>query len=185
MWSKFCKWLLTRVLGWEIDGDAAPERECVILGVPHTSIADFFVSYLFYTGIGHTAHIMIKKEFFFWPAGPILRKVGCIPVDRSNGATVVRSVISEMEKAKGEFHLCVAPEGTRKPVHRWKTGYHLIASAMHCPVYLGYFNWRTKHISIGPRFDIGDNAREDTEKIQQIYESMNLGAKHPEKYLTH
>lgn len=184
MWQKFCAWLLKR-LGWTIDGGAAPEQKCVILGVPHTCLGDFFVSYLFYTGIGHTAHIMIKKEFFKWPFGPILRKVGCIPVDRSNGATVVRSVLTEMEKAEGEFHLCVAPEGTRKPVRKWKMGYHKIAEAMNCPVYLGYFDWQTKHISVGPRFDISDDARGDTDRIQAIYESMHLHARHPEKYLTH
>ena len=184
-WAKFCNFLLTKVMGWTIDGDAAPERECVILGVPHTCIGDFLVSYLFYTGIGHTAHIMIKKEFFFWPSGPILRKLGCIPVDSSNGASVVRSVISEMEKTEGEFHLCIAPEGTRKPVRRLKTGYHMIARAMNCPVYLGYFDWKTKHISAGKRFDPTDNARADTEKIQQIYERMGLTPKHPERFLTH
>lgn len=183
-WVKFCGWVLKK-MGWTIDGDAAADEKCVILGVPHTSIGDFLVSYLFYTSIGHTAHIMIKKEFFFWPVGALLRKAGCIPVDRSNGATVVRSVISEAEKAPGEFHLCIAPEGTRKPVRKWKMGYHLIAKGLGCPVYLGYFNWRTKHISAGERFLLSDDARKDTDIIQAKYEAMNLGAYHPEKFLTH
>ncbi|MCQ2167207.1 MAG: 1-acyl-sn-glycerol-3-phosphate acyltransferase [Bacteroidales bacterium] len=183
-WQKFCAHLLKK-MGWTVDYGAAPEEKCVILGVPHTSIGDFFVSYLYYTGIGHTAHIMIKKEFFFWPVGPLLKKVGCIPVDRSNGATVVRSVISAAEESKGEFHICIAPEGTRKPVHKWKTGYHLIAKALNCPVYLGYFDWKTKHIGRGERFDTSDNAREDTEKIQAHYEAKGYTARHPEKFCTH
>jgi len=182
-WAGFCNWSL-RKLGWTIDGGAAPDEKCVILGVPHTCIADFLVSYLFYTGIGHTAHIMIKQEFFFWPVGPILRKVGCIPVDRSNGATIVRSVISEMEKAQGEFHLCLSPEGTRKAVRKWKMGYHMIAKAMGCPVYLGYFDWKTKHISVGERFDISDDARGDTDLIQKKYEEMGVCGYHPERFLT-
>lgn len=159
-------------------------EKCVILGVPHTSIADFFVSYLFYTGIGHTAHIMIKKEFFFWPAGALLRKVGCIPVDRANGATVVRSVLREMESASGEFHLCIAPEGTRKEVRHWKHGYHTIARAMNCPVYCGFFDWDRKVIGAGKPFELTDNAAEDTKRLQEYYHSLNLGAKHPEKYFT-
>ena len=184
MWRKFCAWLLKR-MGWKVIGGAAPEEKCVILGVPHTCIADFFVSYLFYTGIGHTAHIMIKKEFFFWPVGPLLKKVGCIPVDRSNGATVVRSVISAAESAKGEFHVCIAPEGTRKPVHKWKMGYHMIASALGCPVYLGFFDWGRKEIGVGERFEISDNARADTDRIQALYESKHYTARYPEKYCTH
>ena len=183
-WQNFCAWLL-RKMGWTADSDAAPVEKCVILGVPHTSIADFLVSYLYYTGIGHTAHIMIKKEMFFWPVGPLLKKVGCIPVDRSNGATVVRSVISAAEAHKGEFHICIAPEGTRKAVHKWKTGYHMIAKALGCPVFLGYFDWKTKHIGRGERFDISDNARADTDKIQALYEEKGYTARHPERYCTH
>lgn len=175
---------MLRRMGWTAVDGPVPERECVILGVPHTSKTDFLISYLYYKSLGQTAHLMIKKEFFFWPAGPILRKIGCIPVDRSDGASVVRSVISEMEKAKGTFHLCIAPEGTRKPVSKWKMGYHTIARAMGCPVYLGYFDFGTKRISRGEKIELTDNARADTEKIQKIYEDMHLTAKYPERFLT-
>ena len=56
---------------------------------------------------------------------------------------------------------------------------------MNCPVYLGYFDWGTKHISIGERFELGDNARADTDLIQQKYEQLHLTGKHPENYITH
>lgn len=181
--KNFCGRLLS-LLGWTVDRREVAENKAVILGVPHTSISDFFVAYLFYKSLGHTAHIMIKKEFFFWPVGFFLRKLGCIPVDRSNGATVVRSVISECKAAKGEFHLCIAPEGTRKPVHKWKMGYHSIAKALDCPVYLGFFDWKRKIVSVGDPFYLSDNARKDTDTIQSLYEAMNLGAKHPENYCT-
>lgn len=175
---------MLRLLGWKAEGGPAPERICVILGVPHTCIADFIVSYFFYKSLGHTAHIMIKQEFFVGPLGWLLRKLGCIPVDRSSGATVVRSVISAAEEAKGEFHICIAPEGTRKAVARWKMGYHTIARALDCPVYLGYFDWRRKCVSIGKRFDCTDDTRGDTKRIQQLYEDMQLTARYPKKYRT-
>jgi len=183
-WQGFCGWVLKK-MGWTVDGGAAPEQRCIILGVPHTCIADFLVSYLFYTGIGHKARIMVKQEFFKWPIRKLMKKLGAIPVDRSNGATVIRSVISAVENSEGEFHLCLAPEGTRKPVKRWKMGYHQMAKALNCPVYLGYFDWGTKHIGIGKKFELSDNAREDTDKIQAEYESMHLTAKHPELFITH
>jgi len=174
-----------KLWGWKADSGPAPEEKCIILGVPHTSIADFLVAYFYYKSLGHTAHVMIKKEFFFWPLGPVLKRLGCIPVDRSNGAAVVRSVISAIEATLGEFHLCIAPEGTRKPVRRWKMGYHAIARALGCPVYLGYFNWGTKRVSIGERFICTDDARADTALIQQKYEDLHLVARHPDKYCTH
>lgn len=172
-------------MGWTVVGGAAPVQKCIILGVPHTSAMDFVVSYLFYTSIGHKARIMIKKEFFFWPVGVFLRKVGCIPVDRSNGASVVMSVISEAERTTEEFHLCIAPEGTRKAVKKWKMGYHKIAKAVGCPVYMGYFDWGRKRISIGETVELTDDARADTDRIQAMYEELKLQGKVPENYCTH
>ncbi|MBQ9549025.1 MAG: 1-acyl-sn-glycerol-3-phosphate acyltransferase [Bacteroidales bacterium] len=183
IWHKCCGRIL-RLMGWTVDGEAPKEKKCIILGVPHTSIWDFVISYLFYYSLGQKGHVMIKKEMFFWPLGPILRSVGCIPVDRSNAAELVRSVISEMERSD-QFHLCIAPEGTRKPVRKWKMGYHTIAREVGCPVYLGYFDWGTKHVGAGSKVELTDDARADTNRIQDLYEQMQLKGKHPELYVTH
>lgn len=182
-WSKFCGFLLKK-MGWTADGYPAPDQKCIILGVPHTSVWDFVVSYLFYTQFDKTAHVMIKKEFFKWPIAGLLRKAGGIPVDRSNATSMLRSLIKEME-TKDTFHLAIALEGTRKPVKKWKTGYHLIAKAIGCPVYMGYFDWGTKHVGIGKKIELTDDARADTERIQALYEEMHLKGKHPEGYITH
>lgn len=171
-------------MGWTTDNGPAPEKKCIILGVPHTSYWDFVISYLFYTQFGKRAHVMIKKEVFKGPVGWFLRKAGCIPVDRSSASAMVRDVISEMENSD-EFVLAIAPEGTRKPTKKWKTGYHLIAKTVGCPVYLGYFDWKTKHVGIGKTVELTDDARADTERIQSIYEGMHFVGKHPEGYITH
>ena len=182
-WAKFCGWLL-RKMGWTSVGGPCPEDKAIILGVPHTSAWDFVVSYLFYAQFGKKAKVMIKKEFFVWPAGPLLRKLGGVPTDRSNAAALVKGLIDEMEKDK-EFILAIAPEGSRKPVKKWKTGYHTIAKAVNCPVYLGYFDWGRKRISKGEQFPLTDDARADTDKIQAIYETMGLRGKNPKGYITH
>ncbi len=182
-WARFCGWALKR-LGWTTVGGPVPENKAVILGVPHTSAMDFVISYLFYTQFGaQKAKVMIKKEFFFWPFGPLLRKMGAVPVDRSNAASMVKSLIGEME-GEDTFILAIAPEGTRKATKRWKTGYHLIAKAVGCPVYLGYFDWGRKRVSAGEKVELTDDARADTERIQAIYEGMRLQGKHPEGYTT-
>ncbi len=182
-WAKFCGWLLKK-MGWTTEGGPMPENKSIVLGVPHTSVWDFVVSYLCYAQFDKKAHVMIKKEFFFWPLGIFLRKVGCIPVDRSSAAAMVKSLIEEMERVD-EFHLAIAPEGSRKPVKKWKTGYHLIAKTVGCPVYLGYFDWKTKCVSVGTKFELSDDARADTDKIQELYEQKHLVGKHPEGYITH
>ena len=182
-WAKFCGWLL-RKMGWESVGGPMKEKKAIVLGVPHTSVWDFLVSYLFYTQFGKVAHIMIKKEFFFWPLGPILRACGAVPVDRESAASMVRSLIHVMDSSD-EFHLAIAPEGTRKPVKRWKAGFHLIAKETGVPVYAGYFDWGTKHVGIGERFEITDDAKADLVRLQAHYETLHLKGKNPKGYITH
>ena len=182
MWRKFCGWLL-RVMGWTVDDSVVPEDKCIILGVPHTSFWDFIIAYLYYTSVGGKISCMIKGELFWGPLGWFLRKLGGIPVDRKKGSNVVLSVIKEMKK-KDKVHLALAPEGTRKPVKRWKTGFHTIAREVGCPVYLGYFDWGTKHVGHGQKVELTDDAKADMARIQQIYEDMNLKGKHPKKYIT-
>lgn len=165
-------------------GEAPKEDKCVILGVPHTSILDFVISMLYYHSLGHEGHTMIKKELFFWPLGPFLRAVGCIPVDRKSGAATIRSVMQAMNEA-GQFHLCIAPEGTRKPVKKWKMGYHKIATELNLPVYLAIYDWGRKEVGVLKKFELTDDARKDTEAIQAEYEKMGLVGRHPEGYCTH
>ena len=176
---------MLRKMGWTTVGGPVPEKKAIILGVPHTSAKDFIVSYLFYTQFAaQKAYVMIKKEFFFWPIGPLIKKMGGIPVDRSNATALVKSLIEQMEN-KDTFILAIAPEGTRKANKKWKTGYHLIAKTANVPVYLGYFDWGRKRVSAGEKVELTDDARADTERIQAIYETMHLQGKHPEGFITH
>ena len=175
---------MLKALGWTAVEPPVPEDKCVILGVPHTTIWDFAISYLYYTSVGGKAYCMVKKEFFRWPLGPIIRKMGGVPVDRTNGASVVLSVVHEMNSRK-TMHLALAPEGTRKPVRRWKTGFHKIATEVGCPVYLGYFDWGTKRVGRGQKFEISEDPKADMERIQNTYQDMHPTARHHKNYVTH
>ena len=119
-WAKFCGWLL-RKMGWVSEGGPMKEPKAIVLGVPHTTVWDFLVSYLFYTQFGKVAHIMVKKSFFFWPMGPILRACGAVPTDLSSPATTVKSIIDVMEGVP-EFHLALEerlpPHCPRNRLHR-------------------------------------------------------------------
>lgn len=171
--------------GWETIGSKCHEKNVVILEAPHTSLWDFVVGYLYYESVGGHLSIMAKKELFFWPLGPILRAMGAFPIDRSNPSKTILSVVHEMENNKDrEYHMVLCPEGTRKPVSRWKTGYHTIAKGAGVPVYLSVIDWKNKKVGIFQEFRLGDNAREDTLKIQAIYRQMDPGAKHPENFKT-
>ena len=180
-WAKFCGWLLRR-MGWESVGGPMKEMKAIVLGVPHTSVWDFLVSYLFYTQFGKVAHIMIKKEFFFWPLGPILRACGAVPVDRESAASMVRSLIHEMDQAD-EFHLAIAPEGTRKAAKRWKTGFHLIARETGSTVYIGYYDWGRKRISVGEPMELTDDPKADMQRIYDHYRPMGIQGLHKDGFI--
>ena len=186
MSPKFAKFILLKVLGWkyaEGEDTIIPEDKAIFLAAPHTSIWDFAIGYLYYRSIGGKLKVMIKKEAFSFPAGPFLRALGGFPIDRSHPEKVIMSVVHEMEKP-GVFHLCMCPEGTRKAVHKWKTGYHAIAMHTGAPVYLGHYDYKTKILGHGPKIELTGNAREDTDRIQEAYEKMNLTALHPDDYCT-
>ena len=173
--------ILTKWMHWTlVDQQLPPEPKLILLGAPHTSIWDFIVAWLYYRALGGRPRVMIKREFFFWPLGALLRKLGAIPVDRKKPVGVTRTVIEVMEQSDA-FALCIAPEGTRQPVKRWKTGFHTIAKATGVPVYLGYFDWGRKEIGYGERFECSDDAMADLRHIQHYYKTKGVTGKHPER----
>ena len=181
---RFSRFML-RVLGWEAVGSAVPEKKCIILEAPHTSIWDFFIGYWYYRSVGGRLTIMAKKELFFFPLNLMLRAMGTFPIDRARPTATVIDIIRELNEQDGKtFHLLMCPEGTRKAVHKWKTGYHTIARAADLPVYLAFIDWGHKRVGMGPRVELTDNARADTDRIQKIYEDMDLIPLHPQGYAT-
>lgn len=175
--------LLLRLMGWTVDTGIVPEKKCIILGAPHTCIMDFVIAFLYYYSQGGNAKCMVKKEMFVPILGPIIKAMGGIPVDRSNSTGLVRSVIRQMEQCS-EFHLAIAPEGTRKPVRVWKTGFHLIARTADIPVYLAYFDWGTKHVGYKCKVELTDDPKADMRRIQAIYREMGLVGRYPKNYIT-
>lgn len=185
MAKRFSRFLLEKA-GWTIIGEAAPEKNCVFLEAPHTSVWDFVVGYLYYNAVGGKLRVMVKKELFFFPLGGILRSLGCIPIDRKSPQKTVLSIVHEMEHTPDgrTFHLAICPEGTRKPIRKWKTGYHTIAQGAGIPVYISMVDWGQKRVGVVGKFNLTDNARQDTDRIQQVYEDLGVVGKHPEKFVT-
>lgn len=153
-----------------------PVKKGIILGVPHTSAWDFVISYLYYTAQGGVAHIVVKKEFFFWPAGFFLRKMGAIPIDRSKGASVVRQIIDVMNQSE-EFHLAITPEGTRARTSRWKAGFHTIAKATGATVFIGFFDWGRKEIGWAETFPLSDDPQADIRRLKAWYRERGITGK--------
>ena len=182
MSPKFCRFILCKLMGWTIIGEKPAEDKLVFLAAPHTSIWDFVIGYFYYRAMGGHLTTMIKKEAFVFPLKYILRAMGAFPIDRSHPQKMLMSVMHEMQKP-GTFHLVICPEGTRKPVAKWKTGYHTIATNCNIPVYLTGFDYASKRVGIFCRYELTGTAREDTDRIQEIYRSYNLTGLHKDMYI--
>ena len=180
----FSRFML-KILGWKPAGEMAPDGRNIYLLAPHTSIWDFAIGFFYSRSQGHPLKVMIKKEAFFFPVGLLLKAMGGFPIDRSNSRSTLVSVIHAMESDKGRpIELAICPEGTRKAVKKWKTGYHTIARAAGAKVFISYIDYGTKTVGVlpGGPIELTGDARADTDRIQAIYASMNLQGMHRDGY---
>ena len=182
MMQLICKMLL-RILGWKSFDSAAPDQKCIILGAPHTSAWDFVISWIYYKSMGGKANILVKKEFFFWPFGYFLNKMGAIPIDRSKGANVIRETIKAFN-SRDYMHLAITPEGTRERTTKWKAGFHTIATQTKIPVYVSSFDWGRKELRIYEKFELSKDYKEDIKRLKDYYREKGVVGKHPERFTT-
>ena len=125
-----------------------PEK-CIIALAPHTSNWDFIVGNLYSRAKGFHCDFLMKKEWFFWPMGILMRRLGGIPVYRSKQMHST-DIIAEQAKQAKTFRLCITPEGTRKQVKRFKRGFYEIATNANVPIAITYINYKTRHMGVGP-----------------------------------
>lgn len=125
MLRRFCRWMLYKQMGWTKNITVEHPPKYIICLAPHTSNWDFLVGLLFSRAEGITSHFLMKKEWFFWPLGPIFRSLGGIPVWRSR-QTSMTDLLADQARKASEFHLCVTPEGTRSLNPDWKKGFYLL-----------------------------------------------------------
>ena len=81
--GRFCKWLLYKHMGWTKNVSEDHPEKFIICLAPHTSNWDFMLGQLYMRAEGMKINFLMKKEWFFWPLGPIFRRMGGIPVWRT------------------------------------------------------------------------------------------------------
>ncbi len=168
----FTKFIFHTVLGWKINGSFLPEvKKAVIIVVPHTSWHDFYVG-SFTRRISKTKiHWVGKKELFNGPMGWYFRWMGGSPLDRTSGQNKVQA-IAQLFKEKEEFRLTLAPEGTRKKVETWKTGYYYIALEANVPIIPVAFDYKTKTVTIHKPFHPTGDIEKDTITLRAFYKGV-------------
>ncbi|MBN3035813.1 MAG: 1-acyl-sn-glycerol-3-phosphate acyltransferase [Bacteroidales bacterium] len=179
MFRVLAGWILG-LAGWEISG-TVPEgvEKCVVVVAPHTSNWDFVIGRLAYTVLGLPARFLIKKEWFFFPLGPLLKSLGGIPVDRKSDRHAAEKISALFARRKRLF-LTITPEGTRKYNAHWKRGFYTIALRAKVPIALGFLDYREKKGGIRMIIYPTGNFREDFRIIEDFYRGIH--ARHPKKF---
>ena len=163
MWQKFCKWMLYERLGWTTNIDQPMPDKFIICMAPHTSNHDFIIGQLYAGAAGIKCNFLMKKEWFFWPLGPIFKRMGGIPVWRSKHTSMTDNLAQTAKESK-HFILCITPEGTRSPNPEWKKGFYFIAHKAGLPILLFGADYERKLIqctkTIIPTGDVDAQMRE-------------------------
>jgi 1-acyl-sn-glycerol-3-phosphate acyltransferase len=156
------------LFGWRIEGTIPNRAKFIIVVAPHTSNWDFFFGVMAMFAIGFKAHWLGKDTLFTWPFGALMRWLGGIPINRRIRLGAVDQAIVQFA-SHDQFIMGIAPEGTRKKVERWKTGFYYIAQGAGVPMVLVFFDYSRKVIGIGPVISTTGNISADMNKIQAFY----------------
>jgi 1-acyl-sn-glycerol-3-phosphate acyltransferase len=162
-----CRWILARC-DWRMAGELPNVAKMVVIAAPHSSNWDVVWGLLFKVGLRLDVHFIGKREAFFWPLGLLLRSFGGIAIDRKAAHGVVGAMRREFETHE-RFWLAIAPEGTRKKVKEWKSGFWRIAREAGVPIQIVYFHYPEKIVGFGPLLHPGDDLDADMVRIREIY----------------
>ena len=71
-----------------------------------------------------------------------------------------------------KFILAIAPEGTRKKVEKWKSGFYRIATGADVPILMACFDYKNKSINFAPLIYPSGNLNADIENMQLFFENI-------------
>ena len=176
LFSRFCRALL-RLAGWKVVLVRPPGPKAVVIVYPHTSNWDFIVGILARYAIAIPFRFVGKDTLFRWPFGGLFRRLGGIPVNRRQSTGFVGDLIEAFDKADS-LYLAIAPEGTRRRIDHWKSGFYRVALAANVPLGLAFIDYSRREVGIEAWLSLSGNEAEDLARIRAGY--SNKRGKRPE-----
>ena len=170
MWAAIARWIL-RLNGWTMVGEVPLKKKSVFIAAPHTSNWDGVWALVYKVAKELDIHWFAKKSLFWFPLGNLLRLLGGIPLDRQRAGSAVDYAV-KMFRDSDEFYFGLAPEGTRSRLDHWKTGFYRIAEAADVPVVLGFLDYGSKRVGVGPVVKLSGDQEIDLAILRDFYDGI-------------
>ncbi len=152
-------------------------KKAIVPAGPHTSNWDFFVGIFAMLSLGLRISFLGKHQIFVFPVRGILTWLGGIPVNRGSANGVVGDITAEF-KARDSLIVALSPEGTRKKVEQWRTGFLYMARDAKVPVVPVALDFSTREIRIGEPIAVTDDIAASLAAVKQF--TGQARGKHPE-----
>nr|WP_239537557.1 1-acyl-sn-glycerol-3-phosphate acyltransferase [Dyella mobilis] len=159
---------MLRLSGWRLLGQLPDLPKLIIIGAPHSSYWDGVWGLMMKIGLGANINVMIKREVLDGPLGIILRPVGMIPINRSAALNVVGQMVKRFAEYE-RMWLGITPEGTRKHVKHWKSGFLRIAREANVPIQTVFIDYPSKTFTLGPLVHASDDPDADMATIRAMF----------------
>jgi len=168
--------LYLRLTGWTLEGTIPDTPKWVMIAAPHTTNWDFPVMLSVAFAFKVRLSWMGKTALFKWPFGAFFRYLGGIPVNRSKSENTVQRTVQVFNEVEA-LVLAIPPEGTRRKVRTWRTGFYHIAHGANVPIALGFIDYERKASGVGPIIQPTGDIDIDMKEIQAFYATVK--AKYP------
>ena len=160
-----------KLLNWKLIGHFPTLPKYIVAVVPHTSWLDFPIAILARNSTGEKIDFIGKDSLFKGPFGWIFKALGGTPVDRSKSNNLVDAIV-DIFNSKDQFRLGISPEGTRKKVDRWKTGFYYIAKGARVTIVMATLDFENKQIQISAPYDTTDDKEKDFEFFHSFFKGV-------------
>ncbi len=164
LWLKLGRWRL-------VVHEPLPQPPFVMIGAPHTSNWDFPLLIAAMLELGLDISWMGKHTLFPRPIAGLMRWMGGIAIDRRQSNNMVAGTVQAFQENPGMI-VFIPPEGTRKKVERWKTGFYHIARLAEVPVVMAGIDAGSRELKVIGSFRPSGDIDQDLPRIQAHYKDM-------------
>lgn len=167
------KWALSllRLAGWRIDLPPPEAAKVLLIVYPHTSNWDFPLGLLARWACGWPVRWIGKHTIFVGPFKRLLQGWGGIPVNRAAAGGFIETLAADIRR-RDALILAMAPEGTRRRLDHWKSGFLRLAHAADMELGLAYIDFATRTVGIREYMPLSGDDTADMARIARAYEGV-------------